>query len=451
MPDQNQNSRPDKNTRSVLETNHPFFGKVKRELPMLRPRMLDKKHPYFEKVKQWIQSAHVIRLGLVLGAAALLSFFIYRQITDPFLDYKLNDVAQRHLVAQRTMEMVDEETTDAKRKAATEAVLSVYDYDRRIPGLVRGRIKQAFSQLRRQHQDVVSIANRRNITPEELDKSEPFLEAKKTFTEITEVDISDAQFVGLARTGFHERVEKILSHLLADVNLNLIVSNRELLKGEIGRGITLNRIDSGVDSRTELAFHNIGAIIDVESARTELETKAKVFFESPQSQSFAAQADKIIAVAKRFVVPNLTLNRQETERRRNAVIDEIKPVLVKINKGDSIVKYQETINKRHLAILKQMEKNSQNDNSRFQFFFTTIFLALVIYALVAFLSGGMAGFKLSWQDCLALSMLMVATILLIKGLQFIVAEALLERIPQLPFDFYYYLVPVAAGPVIVRM
>jgi putative nucleotidyltransferase with HDIG domain len=284
-----------------------------------------------------------------------------------------------------------------------------------------------------------------------LDKSENFLSAKKTFTEITETDISDGQFLALARTGFHDRVEKILAHLLADVNLNLIVSNRELLKNEIGKGITLNRIDSGVESRTELAFHNIGAIIDVEAARTDLESKAKAFFDSPQNQAFAAQAEKIIALAKRFVVPNLTLNRQETERRRNAVIDEIKPVLVKINKGESIVKYQETINKRHLAILKQMEKNSQNDNSRFQFFFTTIFLALVMYALVAFLSGGMMAFKLTWQDFLALAVLMVATILLIKGLQFIVAEALLERIPQLPFDFYYYLVPVAAGPVIVRM
>lgn len=451
MPDQTPNSRNEKPSRSVLETDHPVFGKVKRELPMLQPRMLSAKHPHIQKLREWASSALFIRVGLIFAAASILSFFIYRQITDPFLDYKLNDVAQRHLIAQRTMEMVDEETTEAKRKSATEAILSVYDYDRRIPGLVRGRIAQAFLQMRRQHQDVVSLANRRNISPEELDKSESFLSAKKTFSEITEVDVSDAQFVGLARTGFNPRVEKILTHLLADVNLNLIVSNRELLKSEIGKGITLNRIDAGVEGRTELVFHNIGAIIDVETARADLEAKAKAMFDTPQNQAYASQAEKIIAVAKRFVVPNLTLNRQETERRRQAVMDEIKPVLVKINKGESIVKYQETINKRHLAILKQMERNSQSDNSRFQFFFTTIFLSLLIYSLVAFLSGGMVAFKLSWQDFLALSVLMVATILLIKGLQFIVAEALLERIPQLPFDFYYYLVPVAAGPVIVRM
>lgn len=451
MPDQNQNSRPEKPKRSVLETNHPVFAKVKRELPMLQPRMLSSKHPQLEKLKQWLGSAHIIRLACIVGVASVLSFFIYRQITDPFLDYKLNDIAQRHLIADRTMEIVDEETTLAKRKVALDAILSVYDYDRRISGVIRGRIERAFQQMRRQHQDVVSLVNRRNISPEELEKSESFLRAKKTFSEIAEIDISDAQFAALARTSFHQRVEKLFTHLVADANLNLIVSNREMLKSEIGKGISLNRIDEGMEKRTEQVFHNIGAIIDVDTVRADVEGKAKNFFANKLNLQLAPYADKIISVGKRFIQPNLTLNRQETERRKAAVHNEIKPVVVKINKGDNIVRYREIINARHLAILKQMQAHAENSNFRFQFFFTTIFLSLLIYSLVAFLSGGMQAFKLSGQDLAALAVLMVATILTIKGLQFIVAEALLESIPQLPFDFYYYLVPVAAGPVIVRM
>lgn len=424
---------------------------MKRELPFSHPRNLAGKHPWLDKLIEWSQSAHILRAGLIIFSAALLSFFIYRQITDPFLDYKLGDVAQRHLIAQRTMEMVDEETTDAKRKAATDAILSVYDYDRRLPAQIRNKIARSFALLRRQHQAVVTLANRRGITSDELEKNETYLEAKKALTESLEVDVSDSQFTALARAGFSTKVERILTHLLADVNLNLIVSNRELLKTETGRGITLNRIDEGADRRSELTFHNIGAIIDVEGARTDLDGKAKSFFEGPGNASIAPFAEKIVAVAKKLVVPNLTLNRQETERRRQAVMEEIKPVLVKINKGESIVRYQETINKRHLAILRQMERNSQSDNSRFQFVFTTLFLSLILFSLVSFLSGGMAPFRPTGKDFLALSVLMVATILLIKGVQFIVAEALIDKFPQFPFDFYYYLVPIAAGPVIVRM
>ena len=36
-------------------------------------------------------------------------------------------------------------------------------------------------------------------------------------------------------------------------------------------------------------------------------------------------------------------------------------------------------------------------------------------------------------------------------MQFIAAEALIEKFPQVPFDFYYYMLPIAAGTVIIRM
>jgi putative nucleotidyltransferase with HDIG domain len=150
-------------------------------------------------------------------------------------------------------------------------------------------------------------------------------------------------------------------------------------------------------------------------------------------------------------VPNLTLNRQETERRRAAVTQEIKPVIVRINKGETVVRFDETINKRHLAILRQMQRDEQNDNSRLQFFFTAVFLFGIILSITAYLQGGIPAAKITNQDFLMLCMLMVATILLVKGVQFLAAEALIEKFPQVPFDFYYYMLPLAAGPVIVRM
>ncbi|RYZ95927.1 MAG: HDIG domain-containing protein, partial [Proteobacteria bacterium] len=218
-----------------------------------------------------------------------------------------------------------------------------------------------------------------------------------------------------------------------------------------GRGITLNRLDDESERRAEITFHNIGAVIDVEAARADLEAKAKTFFASPYNKAIAPFQDRVIGIAKKLIIPNLTLNRQETERRRAAVTTEIKPVIVKINKGETVVRFQDTISKRHLAILREMEKSSQNDASRFQFVFTTIFLSLLLLSLTSFLRGGMGPVHITVKDVLGCGALMVGTILSIKGVQFLAAEALIDRIPQIPFDFYYFLVPVAAGPVLVRM
>jgi len=454
MPDQDKNrdgsGRFEKLGKSVLETNNPLFVKIKRELPFVQTRNGEPKHPLVARFEQISRDYDLFRFCLIAAAALLLSFFIYRQITDPFLDYRLGDIAQRHLIAQRTMEMVDEETTEAKRRAAEGSILSVYDYDRRLASSTRAKIVQAFTMVRKQHQAVVNIWERR-LPVGELEKTEAFIQAKKEFSEALEIDMTDSQFETLVRLKFASRVERIIQHLLADVNLNLIVSSREQLKAESGRGITLNRLDDGSEKRSEITFNNVSAVIDVEAARNDIELKARSFLEGRHNEGLTPYSERIVAVAKRLVVPNLTLNRQETDKRKHGVKQDIKPVIMKISKGESIVRYGETINARHLAIMRQMEKDGRNDNSRFQFFFTAIFLSIVIFSVANFLQGGMNSFQLKWKDYGTLCLLMVLTILAIKGVQFMAAEALIEKFPQVPFDFYYYMLPVAAGAVIVRM
>lgn len=449
MPDQH-NQKSERPRKSVLETNNPLFVKIKRELPFANPRQVDSENPWVARFHYWARVLRFRRVALIFCASMVISFFIYRQIADPFLDYKLGDTAKRHLVAQRTMEMVDEETTEAKRKAAMESVLPVYDYDRRLSLQIRSRIDHAFTVVRRQHMAAVNISGRR-LPPGELERNPAFIDAKKGFAEALEIDLTDAQFEALVRLKYSARVERILEHFIADAYVNLIVSSRELLKADSAKGITLNRLDDGSDRRAEIVFQNISAIIDVEGARAEMQSKARTFFDGPRNESLGPYNERILAVAKRLVVPNLTLNRQETERRRTAVTQEIKPVIVKINKGESVVRFDETINKRHLQILKQMQKDESDDNSRLQFFFTAVFLFVIIFSVVTFLQGGVTSFRITRQDFFALMLMMVATVLVIKGVQFVAAEALIEKFPQIPFDFYYYSLPLAAGTVIARM
>ncbi len=449
MPDQ-QNPKFEKSTKSVLETNHPLFVKIKRELPFLQPRASEQEDNWNSRLLAWAYQIYLKRIALIFAAALVLSFFIYRQIADPFLDYKLGDTAKRHLVAQKTMEMVDEETTEAKRSAAMESILPVYDYDRRLSATVRAKVNRAFAMLRKHHLAVVNISGR-HFPPGELEKNQAFLDAKRDLAEILEIDLTDSQFEALVKLKYQPRVERLLEHFIADTYVNLIVSNRELLKADSTRGITLNRLDDGTDKRSEILFQNVSAIIDVESARNSLGLRARSILEGPHNESLAPYNERIVAIAKRLVAPNLTLNRQETEKRRQAVTQDIKPVIVRINKGESIVRFDETINKRHLAILKQMQKEAESDNSRLQFFFTAVFLCVVIFSIVDFMKGGVGSFRLTVKDIVTLCILMVGTILVVKGVQFIAAEALIEKFPQVPFDFYYYMLPLAAGTVIIRM
>lgn len=434
--------------KSILE---PSFGKARRELlPFGVPRSFLSSASWKDRYVALSHRLGLKKLALIVATAVVLSFFIYRQFTDPFLDYKLGDTAKRHIVAQKTLEMVDEEASSAKRKSAMDGVLSVYDYDRHLSGLIRARINHAFSTMRHQHQAVINLSGRYQMGGE-LEKTQAFLDAKRSFTEIMDIEVTDSQFDALIKLRFQAPVEKLFERLAAETYTNLIVTSREQLKAEDGKGITLNRLEDGTERRSEIVFQNVSAIIDVETARNDLATRAHKLLDGPFKKALPPYAERLIAIAKRIVVPNLSLNRQETEKRRLAATKDIKPAIVRVNKGESVVKYDEVINKRHLSILREMQKSEQNDNPRLQFFFTAIFLSLLIFSLVEFLEGGLTPFRLSWQDFFLITLLMVGIILLVKGVQFVAAEAFIDKFPQIPFDFYYYMLPLAAGTVIVRM
>lgn len=445
MPDQRQDPKLGKVGRSVIESDHPVFGKIRKELPSLGSRA-SSANPWIERWETWNARFHLSLYFFIALSAVVISFFIYRQITDPFLDYKLGDTAQRHFVAQKTVEMIDEETTEAKRKNAVDQILSVYDYDRRIFFQTTEKIRKAFVQVRRDFSGLLRESRQKESSAAFV-KSPDFLEARKQFSGVLEQEITDQQFESLVRLKFSRKTERILIHLLSKVNLNLIVSNKELLTNEQGRGITLHRIGEGPSERQDAVVSAINSILDVDGARLQIDGDAKEFLVGP----VAANAEGLVALAKRLVVPNLTLNRQETEKRKAAATADIKPVIVKVSKGESIIKYGETVNRRHLSLLKELEKSWENDSSRLQFLFTTIFLFVLISAVASFLEGGLKPFHYGGRDLAIFLGLMVGSILAIKGIQFIAAEALVEKFPQVPFDFYYYMLPVAVGPMVIRM
>ncbi|MCO5142748.1 MAG: HDIG domain-containing protein [Oligoflexia bacterium] len=454
MPDrnngsENSGSRFEKLSKSVLQSDHPVFEKIKKELPSMGSKIAKKQSPFVALFLKWNHLYNLKTIGIAALVATVLSFFIYRQITDPFLDYKLGEVANRHLVAPRTLEMIDEETTDAKRMSAVDSVLTVYDYDRRLPYELKRKINKAFRKMRDHYQPIIVLASKRGASTD-LSSNELFIQAKRAFSEEIEIEISDAQFDAFLRMRFPERLERMLIHFLTEANLYLIINDRDELKDDLAKGIWLNRIDTG-DKKSEGLFQNISSIIDLSNARSNLEAKAKRFLHSPYNKAYQPYETRILAVTKKLLSQNLFLNRIETEKRRSEVMSQIKPVIVRINKGETIIRYKETINKRHLAILQQMESASQNDSTKVQFFFTAVFLFILIYSLTSFLSGGVTNFNPNYRDLSAFCFLLISTILLIKGILYVATEALIEKFPHIPFDFYYFIVPVSTGAVILRI
>ncbi len=437
-----KDKRQDKtNKKSVLISDHPVFSRIKGELPSRNKQKHASRNPWIQRyfgldVRYQISSKLVI-----LGAAIFLSFFIYREITDPFLDYREGQIAQRHLIAQSTIEFEDETTSEEKRRDAVSSVLPVYDYDHRV--IVRSiqNLRTAFRKLRSAYSDVWK--GKKTL----LKESNLFIKSKKLFSQTLEVEVTDEEFLALVSLKFSNNLERTLIHLFVPVESKLIVLSKELLNSGQDRGITMNHLNEPFVEPREEIYKNLVEIVDIKDARKRfIKSGKRVFLSNRREFELTA-----LNVVSRLLIPNLTFNKQETERRNQAVADDIQPVIIKINKGDTIIRYGDPITKRHLTILSYLERLRAEESSHFRFLFTTVLLTILLYLLFTFQRGGFEPYRYSLKDVAVFLLLGMGLILTVKGVQSIALEALLEKLPQWPLEFYHFLVPTAAAPAIVRM
>lgn len=442
--------RPDKQKKSVLISDHPVFSRIKGELPMRgKARGLHPKLRWLEFLIPLDRRFDLKTKAIVIGMAAFLSFFIFREITDPYMDYREGQIAQRHLIAQNTIEFVDQGTTEEKRSNAVQSVLPVYDFDHRVVIKSVQNLRTAFRLIRLKFPNLTrkGTDDWRTVVQTGGEKTDLFQEAKKTFAQALEIDVGDEDFRAFANLLFSHKLERTLIHLFAPIELKLIVLSKDVLNSGQERGITVNHLNEPFSGPREEVFKNLSGITDVRTAREGLVKNGKEIFLSGRSNDEV----KALNLVAQLVVPNLVYNKQETERRKEAAADELQPVIIKINKGESIIRYGDTITKRHLTILNYLERVRKEGSSYIRFLFTAVLLSILLYAIYLNTREATESYKYKMKDLFVMMLLAVGGILAIKGVQFIAIEALLEKFPQIPLEFYYFLVPVAAGPAIIQM
>ena len=125
----------------------------------------------------------------ILAVAILLSFFIFRDIADPQLDYRKGEIAQRLLIAKNTIEFIDKSTSEKKKQDLIDSVLSVYDFDQLSIVRIKEKIQNAFLNLRKKYP---ILTQRKSATYKKIIKNHSsvdlFYEAKESFSKDLDVE-----------------------------------------------------------------------------------------------------------------------------------------------------------------------------------------------------------------------------------------------------------------------
>lgn len=244
----------------------------------------------------WVRSSSVQKV--VIGGLTILALSAILSVPSlsPRLDLREGRVSPRDLESPRTVEFVDWGRTMAKRQEAASKVQPVYLPSPGETQEAKQAVVQAFAALRRMKEEVPAPLNR-----EEL-----------------------------------ERWRATLSPFLPEalVEHAYLLSPEELRSAELLASTAVQQVMGGGVREG-----------DLEEARRKVQAIVAT----------SGQPDRILtlatAVAQQALRPNLLLDEEETRRQQRRAMEAVPPVVVRVLRGEVIVRRGEVVTRDHLLKL----------------------------------------------------------------------------------------------------
>ena len=412
-----------------------------------------------------------MRLALVVGISAaagvLLAPFAAHRLPGPDA---LGLPAPVTIKADRDYDLVDAEATARRRAEAAAVERPLYDHDAGAADEAAARIHAAFALMRGEEAALLD-ASVRPARPEPFDSAasgryaQDRLRAAAGGVEPRDGRELERRYAA-QRDAFVSRLQVIVRDedsrraragpLLRGGGAGARRARAEGARRSRGRGREapprrtrsrlrgphLPRRDAAGRERT---LADLSLVRTVERARDELvRTAAARLDREPPALRAAVQR---LAIA--MVRPTLVHNQAETERRKADAAARVKPVVIPVKRGEKIIGDGERIEARHIVVLEGIRAQRQDEDITHVRLGGGALVGLVVVLLWGYARRNFPRFRPARRDALLMAGLLVGTLAL-GFVGFTVADALHERFTGFPRPSLHYLVPFAAGAMIVR-
>ncbi|MFP4477248.1 MAG: HD family phosphohydrolase [Desulfatibacillaceae bacterium] len=353
-----------------------------------------------------------LSMWMLVAAAAVMALLLYPDLMVTDVAYEVGDVAEKNIKAPREFLIEDTGATEANRLDAVEAVRTVYDFDDAMDRRVAQRVTTAFDRVRetmaefrlmreearKAAEEAAAVAAKARAealsatavqggaqtaeavapmvspgTREGRSLEEALWEYKPVFERDLGISVSDGAYGVLIAEEFAAGIPRMIVRIVQDILDNGVVANKEILLEEADKGIILRGIESGRERHVQ----SLRQFYSLDQAKTMVRVVGKPLVSSWNYNL----VNLVMDFSQRLIRPNLTMNRSETQKRRDAAAAQIKPVLFKIKAGEMLLREGERVTRKHLLKLEKLRSHV----SREQVAFRTMGIgALILAFLVTF-------------------------------------------------------------------
>ncbi|MFP4599273.1 MAG: HD family phosphohydrolase [Persicimonas sp.] len=386
----------------------------------------------------------------------------------------IGEVASSDIKATRdfTYTEPDQEATEQLRERVERSVPPVFDWQEGLADQIRDHVDDGFSSMRRALSERARSyleANRPQVFERieqetaDIDSTQAWLDPisgdrlinwahelrEDHFQPYLDADIPEPTFEVFAREGFSDRAENALQNIVARVMTHMIVEDMGLVDDQNDRGVYLRRLRG---DKLLIEYH----ITDVQQRFVPL-ARADSLVQQAVDRTVSAERGRqwrraLISAASALVRPNTTYNDAKTVEKREAAREAVSDVVVReeFRQGQVIIEQGHIIAARDYRIIDAMlEEDSYINRSQVVAGITLLVLLLVVTFYI-FGRKNVRNFSPTTKDVIFMAASLVLMLLLTwLGTKFSVA--VVEHFDSGPVIHWYYLIPVAAGGMLIRL
>ena len=388
------------------------------------------------------------RVLLLVGISAVLGILVTPHYLVLSVNYQVGEVAEHDIKAARDFLVTDEAATQQKREEAALNSLAVYDLDEETVQHLQQRLHTAFSMMRAlylQHIETnevnedVEAGRMRGI---QKSAKEMAIERKKEFESKLGIAVSDADFSLLLKIEFDPRIERGVVELAENVLAGGVVGNKSLLLTQVQKGITLRSVQTGKEEH----IVDLLSFLSLEDARRQVRLRASALLDEENRKVRTA----IVHLSQALLPPNITFNRNETELRRQKGVDAVKPVFFQVKKGEMIVREGQKLGKEQVIKLQMQAQGKVQRGAIFMMLGTALLGGLLIWLAVSVADRYIEQYTARTKDLVFMAAVLT-TLLVLAKLSVGVATAISSAFPFISNAAIFYLLPMAAGAMLVTI
>lgn len=415
------------------------------ETPHIRHKYEDYTHPIVDWVnklgleKKWWGRAllklesefHLRRLVVLLAFSFLISWVVSFELPMP-ISYEVGEVATSTLNSPISFQMVDDVSTEERRRDAADRVLPVLDFDLNVYERVSSRLLSTFRLLRSEWRNKDnSKFFQQNLIKQRLDRH-------------FNMSCPDYLVTWLMQRGFSVSLETQILAILDQWLSEKIISKSDY--DLISKHETISLRSLQHPDREVLVDRKEMHILDEYDSLKMGDLRGL-------DQLSVEERDNLHTFAHLLLVPNVVYNERVSTLRKKMAEELVPDVIMNVKKNQPVIMEGSKITPKDLAVIYQIKGlQSENSPALKSIFVSLILVTLMLVARSFFQHYSRQRFKISGKDFFVMALILLGEVIFTKTFLFVTEGSVLTRYGSLlPTELFLALAPLASGPMLVAL